>query len=239
MPMNYSLVIEPFDCWGFDFMGPFPPSHKYTHILVSVDYVTKWVEAIPTESVDHKTSLKMLKDVIFPRFGVLRYLMTDGWSHFTHGAFRKALAKYDVNHRIASPYHHQTSRQVQLTNREIKLILQKTVNSSRKYWSKKLGDALWAYRTAYKNPMGMSPYKMVYGKACHLTSELEHKAYWAVRELNRDFKLAGEKRLLDLSNLDEWRSQAYENSRLLKEKVKKFHDRRILKREFHIGEKVL
>ena len=84
-------MIEPFDCWGFDFMGPFPPSHKYTHILV-VDYVTKWVEAIPTESVDHKTSLKMIKDVIFPRFGVPRYLMTDGGSHFTHGDFRKALA---------------------------------------------------------------------------------------------------------------------------------------------------
>ena len=95
MPMNYSLVIEPFDCWGFDFMGPFPPSHKYTHILVVVDYVTKWIEAIPTESADHKTYLKMLKDVIFPRFGVPRYLMTDGGSHFTHGAFIKYLAKYD------------------------------------------------------------------------------------------------------------------------------------------------
>src|SRR3954462_7410811 len=94
-----------------------------------------------------------------------RYLMTDGGSHFTNGAFRKALAKYDVNHRIASPYHPQTSGQVELTNGEIKLILQKIVNSSRNDWSKKLGDALWAYRTAYKNPMGMSPYKMVYGKA--------------------------------------------------------------------------
>ena len=83
MPMNYSLVIEPFDCWGFDFMGPFPPSHKYTHILVAVDYVTKWVEAIPTESVDNKTSMKMLKDVIFPRFGVPRYLVTDG-GHTLH-----------------------------------------------------------------------------------------------------------------------------------------------------------
>ena len=78
MPMNYSLVIEPFDCWGFDFMGHFPPSQGYTHILVAVDYVTKWVEAIPTISADGETSLKMLKDVIFPRFGVPRYLMTDG-----------------------------------------------------------------------------------------------------------------------------------------------------------------
>ena len=88
MPMNYSLVIEPFDVWGFDYMGPFPSSNGYTHILVVVDYVTKWVEAIPTSSADHNTSIKMLKEVIFPRFGVPRYLMTNGCSHFIHGAFR-------------------------------------------------------------------------------------------------------------------------------------------------------
>ena len=197
-------------------MGPFPSSNGYTHILVVVDYVTKWVEAIPTSSADHNTSIKMLKEVIFPRFGIPRYLMTDGGSHFIHGAFRKMLAKYDVNHRIASPYQPQSSGQVELSNRELKLILQKTVNRSRKNWSKKLDDALWAYRTAYISPMGMSPYKMVYGKACHLPLELEHKAYWAIKELNYDFKLAGEKRLFDISSLDECRTQAYENANLFK-----------------------
>jgi hypothetical protein len=181
----------------------------------------------------------MLKDVIFPRFGVSRYLMTDGGSHFIHGGFRKTLARYDVNHRIASAYHPQTSGQVELSNKEIKYILQKIVNRSRKNWASKLNNALWAYRTAYKNSMGMSPYKMVYRKACHLPLELEHKAFWAVRELNRDFKLAGKKRLLDLNSLDEWRNKAYENARLFKEKVKQWHDRRILKKEFHVGEKVL
>ena len=98
--------------------------------------------------------------------------------------------------------------------------MQKTVNRSSKNWSKKLDDALWAYRTANKNPMGMSPYKMVYAKACHLPLELEHKAYWAIKELNYDFKLAGEKRLFDISSLDEWRTQAYENAKLFKEKLK-------------------
>src|ERR1041384_8606530 len=100
----------------------------------------------------HKTCMEQAEIIdTFGTYQVPRYLMTDGGSHFTHGDFRKALAKYDVNHRIASPYHPQTSGQVELTNREIQLILQKTVNSSRKDWSKKLGDALWAYRTAYKN----------------------------------------------------------------------------------------
>ena len=97
----------------------------YTHILVVVDYVTKWVEAIPTSSADHNTSIKMLKEVIFPRFGVSRYLMTDGGSHFIHCVFHKMLAKYDVNHRIASPYHPQSSGKVELSNRELKLIFQK------------------------------------------------------------------------------------------------------------------
>ena len=104
-----------------------------------------WVEAIPTKSADGETFLKMLQNIIFPRFGVPRYLMTDGGSHFIHGGFRKTLAKYGVNHRIASAYHPQTSGQVELSNREIKSILQKTVNKSRKNWAGKLNDALWAY----------------------------------------------------------------------------------------------
>ena len=106
-------------------MGPFPSSNGYIHILVVVDYVTKWVEAIPTSSADHHTSIKMLKEVIFLRFGVPRYLMTDGGSHFIHSAFPKMLAKYDVNYRIASPYHPQSSGQVELSNRKIKLIFKR------------------------------------------------------------------------------------------------------------------
>ena len=87
--------------------------------------------------------------------------------------------------------------------------------------------------------MGMYPHKMVYGKACHLPLELEHKAYWAIKELNYDFKLVGEKRLFDTTSLDEWRTQAYQNAKLFKEKVKRWHDKRIRKHEFKVGEYVL
>ena len=115
----------------------------------------------------------------------------------------------------------------------------KVVNSNRKDWSLKLLDSLWAYRAAYKTILSMSPYCLVYGKACHLPVEIEHKAWWAVKKLNLDMGRAGLKRLLDINELEELRNDAYLNSRIAKDKMKRWHDQLIPRKHFQKGDQVL
>ncbi|XP_057741361.1 uncharacterized protein LOC130960013 [Arachis stenosperma] len=154
MPQKFILEVELFDLWGIDFMGPFPPSYTFKYILVAVEYVSKWVEAIATTTCDTNVVLQFLKKNIFTRFGV---------------------------------------------------------------------------------PKGL----LVYGKACHLPVELEHKAFWATQLLNLDAQAAGEKRLLQLNELEEFRLEAYENARIYKERAKRWHGKRISPRTFEPGQKVL
>nr|GEU98439.1 reverse transcriptase domain-containing protein [Tanacetum cinerariifolium] len=180
MPQNVIQVCEIFDIWGIDFMVPFSSLRGNRHILVPVDYLSKWVEV-------------------------------------------KALPTNDA----------------QVSNRGLKRIVKMTVGENRASWSEKLDDALWAFRTAYKTPIGCTPYKLVYEKSCHLHIELEHKAYWALKHVNFDLKTMSDHRKLQLNELNELRDQAYENSLIYKEKAKKIHDSKIKNRIFNVGDWVL
>ncbi|RVW23242.1 hypothetical protein CK203_100432 [Vitis vinifera] len=155
MPINPILIVDLFDVWGIDFMGPFPMSFG-----------------------EHLS-----------RFRVPKAIISDGGTHFCNKPFETLLAKYGVKHKV--------------------------VITSKKDWSIKLHDSLWAYRTAYKTILGMSPYRLIYGKACHVPLEVEYKVWWAIKRLNMDLIKAGAKRM------------------------KRWHDQLISNKEFRKGQRVL
>nr|GEU75687.1 reverse transcriptase domain-containing protein [Tanacetum cinerariifolium] len=238
MPQNVIQVCEIFDVWGIDFMGPFPSSRGNRYILVAVDYLSKWVEAKALPTNDARVVVKFLKS-LFPRFGTPRAIISDRGIHFCNEKFAKVMSKYGVTHRLATTYHPQTSGQVEVSNRGLKHILERTVGENCASWSEKLEDALWAFRSAYKTPIGCTPYKLVYGKSCHLPIELEHKAHWALKHVNFDLKTVGDHQKLQLNELNELYDQAYENSLIYKEKTKKLHHFKIKIRIFNVGDRVL
>nr|GEY47831.1 reverse transcriptase domain-containing protein [Tanacetum cinerariifolium] len=166
-------------------------------------------------------------------------IISDRGTHFCNDKFAKVISKYGVTHRLSTAYHPQTGGQVEVSNQGLKRILERMVRENRASWYKKLDDALWAFRTAYKTPIGCTPYKLVYGKSCHLPIELEHKAYWALKHVNFDLKTGGDHRKLQLNELNELRDQAYENSLIYKEKTKKIHDSMIKNHIFNVGDRVL
>nr|GEU64319.1 reverse transcriptase domain-containing protein [Tanacetum cinerariifolium] len=142
-----------------------------------------------------------------------RVIISDRETHFCNDQFAKVMLKYGVTHRLATAYHPQTSGQ--------------------------LDDALWPFRTAYKTPIGYTPYKLVYRKECHLPIELEHKAYWALKHANFDLQTASDHRKVQLNELNELHDLAYENSLIYKENTKRLHDSKIKDRVFNIGDRVI
>nr|GEV57808.1 reverse transcriptase domain-containing protein [Tanacetum cinerariifolium] len=147
------------------------------------------------------------------KFGTPRAIICDGGTDFCNNQFAKVMLKYDVTHRLATAYHPQTSRKLEVSNRGLKRILERTVGKNRASWLDKLDDALWAFRTTFKIPIGCTPYKIVYRKACHLPIELQHKAYWALKHCNYDL--------------------------LTTEKTKRLQDSKIKDHVFNVGDRVL
>nr|GFB63567.1 reverse transcriptase domain-containing protein [Tanacetum cinerariifolium] len=167
-------------------------------------------KALPTN--DARVVVKFLKS-LFARFGTPRAIISDHDTHFRNEQFAKVMLKYGVTHRLSTAYHPQTNGQVEVSNRGLKRILERTIGENRVFWSNKLDDVLLAFRTTFKTPIGCTPYKLVYGKAFHLPIELEHKVYWALKHCNFDLKTA--------------------------EKIKNIHDSKIKNRVFNVGDRVL
>ncbi|GJX93842.1 reverse transcriptase domain-containing protein [Tanacetum coccineum] len=180
IPLNSIQVCEIFDIWGIDFMVPFSKSYKFEYILVAVDYVSKWAEAQALPTNNARLVISFLKKLLC-RCGMPKALISDRGTHFCNKIMEKTMKRYGVNHCFSTSYHPQTSGQVENTNRALKRIFEKTVKDNPAIWSRKLDDAKWAFRTAYKTPTGNTTYKRVYGKNCHLPFEIEHRAYWDLK----------------------------------------------------------
>lgn len=200
--MTTILELQLFDVWGIDFVDPFVSSSSMKYILVAVDYVSKWMEVVTHLNNEWKSVTTFLRKNIFSKFGTTRIIISDGDSHFKNHLFKALLEKYGVQHKRTTPYHPQSTGQVEVSNREIKSILVKTVNANRTDCVRKLDDALWAYQTTFKTPIGASPYHLVYDKAFHLPVELEHKTLWVLKRLNLEWSDAVKLRLEQLNEMD-------------------------------------
>nr|GEV98267.1 hypothetical protein [Tanacetum cinerariifolium] len=182
--------------------GHYGANYTAKKVFNSVDCLSKWVKAKALLTNDARVVVKFLKS-LFSRFGTPKAIISDRGTHFCNDQFSRVMSKYGVTHHLSTAYHPQTSGQVEVTNRGLKQILKRTVGENRALWSNKLEDALWAFRTAFKTPIGCTPYRLLYGKSFHLPLELEHKAFWALKHVNFNLKTAGDHQKLQLNQLSE------------------------------------
>jgi len=196
MPLQPQVLIEPFEKWALDFIGPInPPSKQKKYILVCTDYVTKWVEAKALPSATENSVVQFLFEDIFTRFGVPREIVTDQGSQFTFNLMEKLMEEYKIKHKKYTPYHPQANGQVESTNKVLENIITKTIHLHRRDWAERLSEALWAYRTTWRNTTGHFPYELVYGKEVLLPIEFQVKTFKMAVQLGMNLSEAQKHRM--------------------------------------------
>jgi hypothetical protein len=239
IPLQPQVVMEPFERWALDFVGPFnPKSNQKDYILVATDYMTKWVEAVALPNATEEVVIKFLFE-LFVCYGLPREVIMDGGSQFTTHKISATLRNYHIKHRVTSPYHPQENRQVESTNKVLEAILTKTVSTNRQNWAVELPNALWAYRTTWRNTTGYSPYHLVFGKEPIFPIEFEIKTLRMAQEIGLDLTEAHTQRLQQLNELDEARLFSLQCTTVIQQQRASWHDKHIKKKSFQKGDWVL
>jgi hypothetical protein len=237
MPLQPQLQIEPFEKWALDFVGPInPPSKQKMYILVCTDYVTKWVEAKALPKATEDAVANFLYEDIFVCFGVPREIITDQGTQFTSRLIQSITEQFKIKHRMSTLYHSQANRQVEVTNRVLETILTKTVQHHHKDWADRLPEALWAYKTTWRNTTGFTPYELVYGKRVVLPIEFEIKTLRIALQVGLDLSEAQQHRLEQINELDEIRQAAIHQTALIQQQRAKWHDEFIKEKKFKEGD---
>eukprot|EP00253_Pinus_taeda_P033758 PITA_33758 len=217
MPLLPQLVIEPFERWALDFVGPInPPSNQRIYILVATEYVTKWVEAEAFPRATEDSVIQFLLH-LFVRYGLPREVITDGGPQFVGHKLATTLNNYHVQHKITTPYHPQANGQVESNNKVIESILTKIVTSHHRDWAARLPEELCAYRTTWRSTTDYSPYHLVFGKKPIFPIEFEIQMLRTAQEVRLDLSEAQKNRLQKINELDETRLSALQNTALIQQ----------------------
>eukprot|EP00253_Pinus_taeda_P030398 PITA_30398 len=237
MALQPQVLIEPFEKWALDFIGPInPPSKKKKYILVCIDYVTKWVESKALVSATENLVVNFLYEDISTRFGVPREIVTDQGSQFTSNLVEKLMEEYKIKHKRSTPYHPQANGQVESKNKVLESIITKIVHLHRRDWAERLPEALWAYITTWRNTTGHSPYELVYGKEFLFSIEFQVKTFKMEIQLRMDLSKAQKHRMEQLNELDEIRQEAILRIDLVQYQRAKWHDKCIKEKRFQEGD---
>ena len=191
MPLQPQVLIEPFEKWALDFVGPIsPPSKQKKYILVCTNYVTKWVEAKALPFATENVAVSFIFQDICTHFGVPREIVIDQGTQFTSKLVKKLVDQYKIKHWKSTPDHPQANGQVESKNKVIETILTNIVHLHKNDQAEKLPEALWAYRTTWRNTAGHNPYELVYGKKVLLPIEFHIQTYKTTIQLDLDLSEA-------------------------------------------------